>query len=239
MKMHVSVVLVGIQGGINLGLIARAALNFGIEELRLVGPRMGEEEWERARIHSSHGWEKLEKAKIYGGLEEALKDVDLAIATSAKRRMEGPNILRRAIGIQDLERILGEREIPRIALVFGREDSGLTNREIDRCHLLLSLEASEGYRTLNLASAAAILFHALYNYRQRGEESKVFDREKCERAIAHFRELAGLTIMSEGKAKKAVKAFSNILNRAVPDEREASLILGVLRKAALLIGRHK
>ena len=237
--MFVSAILVGVRGGVNLGMIARSALNFNIDDLRLVQPGLGDSEWKTAEIYSSHGKKKIEEAEIFDTLEDALKDIDLAIATSAKSRMMGSNILRRAIRIQDLERMLEEKDVTRTALVFGREDSGLTNREIDRCHLLLTIEASGSYRTLNIASAAAILFHSLYLIRRGEKKHRIPGKGNRERAVAYFEALARLTILNEGRVERAVRAFSHILNRALPDDKETSLILGVLRKSALLLGRHK
>ena len=230
--MRVIVVFVEPEKPINLGIIARLCRNFEVNELRIVNPEISNEDWKIAEIFASKAKDVLDRARIYDSLEEALKDVNLSIATSAIRRIRGGNIMRRAINVSELEEIISETDPGVLAVVLGRESSGLTNEEISKCDLLLSIDASEGYRTLNVACAAAIILHAIFTKRRKRLARKLADVKIRERIIKSFEEIVRVAIKDPKKAEKAIRAFSNVVNRGRPDHREATLILGILRMAA-------
>ena len=229
--MKIVAVLVEPQRPINMGLIARLCENFKIDELRIVNPRFSTEDWKIAEIFASRAKDRVRYAKKYIALEEALRDASYSIATSSIYRTEGGNIGRRAVSLEEIKKIISETDQKTIAVVFGRESSGLRRDEIDKCDVLLSIDASERYRTLNLACAAAIIFHSIYSSKKRRKTRIPAEREIINKIIDYFGEMAEEVTKNSKKAIKAKKAFLNILNRAVPDHREATLIVGVLRSS--------
>lgn len=232
--MKATVVLVGIEKPVNLGLIARLAENFEAE-LRLVDVGLEEEDWRMAEVFAAHSRGRVRGSRVYDALEEAIADADLAVATSSKGSYGGSNILRRAVDLKGLEEILRGRGVSRVAVVFGRESRGLSNEEIGGCDLLLRIGASRGYGTLNVACSAAILLHRLYALKGCGERGHAAGKLLRGRVVRQFERLADLVVTHPDKAGMAVRAFSNLTNRGLPDEREATLVLGVLRRGSLFL----
>ena len=180
------VVLVEPAGPLNVGSVARLCANFAIAQLRLVAPRcnpLGEE----ARRMAVHGQAQLDQAATYPDLASAIADCRRVVATSGRLEreelpLEGPGS---ALGwlIEPEEGpglaigpggspspgespSLGDGPNPAaaqapVALVFGREDRGLSNDELLQAGKILRLESSADYASLNLSHAVAICLHEL------------------------------------------------------------------------------
>jgi tRNA/rRNA methyltransferase len=159
-----AVVLVEPAGALNVGAVARVCANFAVADLRLVAPRcdhLGEE----ARRMAVHGVAVLEQARLFPSLSKALADCRRVVATSGRRCGEPLPLL----GLDDALHWLaqpsapagagGSSAVPRRALVFGREDRGLSNGELLQAGRLLSLDTAGAYGSLNLAQAAAVVLH--------------------------------------------------------------------------------
>ena len=224
---------------INVGLVARLCENFEVDELRAVNPKVSREDWMIAEVFASRAKKRIREIKQYNSLEECLQDVDFSVATSAVYRKKGGNILRRAITPMELANVISKSKFKSIGLVFGRESSGLTNKEIEKCDALLTIESSERYRALNLACAVAIVFYEIYAVRKAKKVRIAVDKEMRGRIIEYFGEIARRVTKEENKAVKVKRAFSNVLNRGTPDRREASLIIGVMRRALKEISKEK
>lgn len=230
--MKVVVVLVEPEKAGNLGLVGRLCENFEVDELRLVNPKIPENELWVADMFASRAADRVRGAEVFESLREALEDVDYSVATSAIYRNRGPNIARRAINLDELGRIISRGEIGTLALIFGRESSGLTREEIEMSDLLLTIETSEHYRTLNLACSVAIVLYEVYKALKAKSVRKLARREIRNRMISYFKEVTVALLKDDSRIERAVKAFSNVINRGTPDHREATLIIGVLRLAA-------
>jgi tRNA/rRNA methyltransferase len=159
-------VLVEPAGSLNVGSVARLCANFGIRELRLVAPRcdhLGAE----ARQMAVHGVAHLEQALIYPDLAAALADCSRVVAATG--RLEGPPLPLRSPA-DALGWLLGQQDLRgAMALVFGREDRGLSNDELLQAGCLLHIPAAAVYPSLNLSHAVAVALHHLWILRQ-GED---------------------------------------------------------------------
>lgn len=152
---RIRIVLIGTSHPGNIGGTARAMHNMGLSDLALVSPRcrpLTSETVSRASgaDHIVHG------ARETGSLEEAVDDCTLVVGASARSRtLPWPMITPRELA----ERL--PRELAavgsRIALVFGREDSGLSNAELQRCHAHVNIPANPDFSSLNLATAVQVL----------------------------------------------------------------------------------
>ena len=150
--------LVGTEGEINLGFIARLVKNFDADELVLVKPRVaiGEE----ALRFAAHAKDVLlEKTRIVDTLEEALADIGISACTSA-RVGQKTDVLRHPLTPWEFAEKAAEYES--VAVVFGRESTGLTRDEILKCDVLVSIPASREYPVLNLSHAVAIVLYELF-----------------------------------------------------------------------------
>jgi tRNA/rRNA methyltransferase len=163
-------VLVEPAGARNVGSVARLCANFGIGQLRLVAPRCDPRGAE-ARQMAVHGAVHLEQAVIYPDLAAALADCSRVVAATG--RLEGPPLPLRPPG-EALTWLLGqpERSLPvqeadrGAALVFGREDRGLSNDELLQAGCLLHIPAAAVYPSLNLSHAVAVVLHQFWSLRQ-------------------------------------------------------------------------
>ncbi len=155
------IILVEPQLGENIGAAARAMLNTGLTELRLVRPRDG---WPNRRaVASASGAETvLSSARIYGDTAEAVGDLARVYATTARpRELIKPVVTARQVALE-LRAAAGRGE--RTGILFGPERAGLTNEDLTLADTLVTVPLNPGFSSLNLAQAVLILayewFHA-------------------------------------------------------------------------------
>lgn len=155
--MEVSFILVEPAVPENVGAAARAIKTMGFGDLRLVNPCNHLDMKARMLAHASN--DILENAKVYQSFEEAIKDVDFVFATSAKQRWVKLDI----IPCNELNDFIEKKgdTINSIAIVFGREESGLTNEEIALCHRVSNIPLKTQYPSLNLAQSVMIYAYTL------------------------------------------------------------------------------
>jgi tRNA/rRNA methyltransferase len=156
-----TIILVGAQLGENIGTVARAMLNFGLTDLRLVHPRAG---WQLDRaIKASAGADALiENRREFDDLDGAIADLDFVVATSARLRdMVKPVMTpaRVAVEIQNKARIAAKTGI-----VFGCERTGLDNEDISRADVLCQVPINPDFSSLNLAQAVLLLSYEWYQH---------------------------------------------------------------------------
>jgi tRNA/rRNA methyltransferase len=221
------VVLVEPEKEGNMGAIARSMKNFGLTDLHVVSPKtpIGDE----AYRYATHGKEILERAHIVENLSDALRGVDHVVATTAVVGRSTRNLLRIAIDPAQLASRLAETT-GLVALLFGRESSGLSNTELEQCDIIVSIPASEGYNVLNVATAASIIFYELFKFRSVPPSSLEPSRQSVERLASIFARLADYADLPAHRKRLADRAFRNVLAKSVISRREVSLIMGVLRR---------
>ena len=138
----------------NIGAAARAMKTMGLSDLCLVRPALFPDAEASAR--ASGAADLLEHASVCGSLDEALADAQLVVGTSARqRRIPWPCVTARQLATQCVD------ETGTVAVLFGRESSGLTNDELERCHLHVSIPTNEDYGVLNVAAAIQIVCYEL------------------------------------------------------------------------------
>ena len=137
----------------NVGAAARAIKTMGISELRLVQP-LCDHLGERARATAHGSVDILENATVFESITAAAADVSLLIGTAAKKR----NIREDRHPVDELPEILRAKSdlISRVGIAFGGEESGLSNRELDQCHLLTTIPMAARYPSLNLGQAVMV-----------------------------------------------------------------------------------
>ncbi len=144
----------------NVGASARAIKTMGFKRLRLVNPCDHLNSEARMLAHASG--EILEEAEVYPGLTEALSDLDLSIATTAKTR-DARVDFHRNTDLPDMIRAKGNT-IKNAGIVFGREESGLSNDEIRMCDLVSTIPLKQAYPSLNLSQAVMIYAYTLADF---------------------------------------------------------------------------
>lgn len=229
-KIRCRLIIVEPVTGLNLGMIARLIKNFSVDELFIVNPKLSHIEWRNAYKFSSHAQDVLDKAHIYKKFEDALKDSELIIATSAIYRLKGGNILRRPITLHELKEIILNRGITQVSIVLGRETTGLTNEEISKCDILLTIETNKDYPTLNITHATAIILYYLYtNVLGKKIIRKAAPPEIKKKILETINFIIDNVIHDERFKRLTYISFKNILNRGMPDYREAGLLLKLFK----------
>ena len=149
---NIRIVLVNTSLSANIGSAARAMKTMGLRQLVLVDPRIFPSS--EATALAAGASDVLANAKVVATLEEAIADCSLAIGASARSRtIPWPLLDARETG--ELARLESERHP--VAIVFGREDRGLTNEELHLCQYHVSIPSDEEYGVLNVASAVQVI----------------------------------------------------------------------------------
>ncbi|MDR0334431.1 MAG: RNA methyltransferase [Methanomassiliicoccaceae archaeon] len=217
----------------NVGAIARSMANFDLDELYLVDPcGIGDEAYRR----SKHGNAVLDNAVTVGTLDEALDGCFLVAGTSGIVTKGEKNYVRIPITAAEFaERMNGYHE--KVAILFGPEDTGLFQDELERCDVLITIPASDSYPILNLSHAATIVFYEL-SENVAAAPTPADDDEK-ERMMSFFDELLECIDYPEQRRLNTSVMFRRLIGRAVPTKWEYQTILGVFGDASKLIGRGR
>ena len=166
------VVMVNTTLPANIGSAARAMHTMGLTRLSVVNPKHPIDETSIA--HAAGGSDILVNAKIVDSLETAIKDCQLVFAASSRSRhlprpvispMQAAKIMLDFIDSQSAIEI-ADKPLPNIAILFGREDRGLTNEELSLADYHIQIDANPNYPVLNVASALQVIASFIFTYVQ-------------------------------------------------------------------------
>ncbi|MCE4602977.1 MAG: RNA methyltransferase [Desulfurococcales archaeon] len=216
-------VLVGTEGAMNLGVAARLARNFEVDELYLVSPKTSVEE---AMEYSARGAEVLARARIVEALEEALKEVSLSVCTTAIARER--DVLRNPVSPEKAAEIAASSQ-GIVALVFGRESVGLTRSEIAQCSLLSTIPANPEYPTLNLATSIAIYLYEIYKIKGKTPQLEPPDERLLSLLEGYTRALVSAIIEDAKRSSDIVVALRRMAAKS-GSRREVEHLLYLLSK---------
>ncbi|WP_423793289.1 TrmJ/YjtD family RNA methyltransferase [Methanocaldococcus indicus] len=226
----ISIILVNPKYPGNVGSIARVMKNFDFYDLRIVGNKEIIES-DEAKMMSMHAKDILENAKFYNSFDDAIKDLDFVIATSGARGGDR-NLKRVPITPKELAKKIYSTK-GNIGIVFGREDDGLRNEEIDKCDLLVSIPTSPKYPIMNLSHAVAVILYELYSYKV---ENKFVDinireasKEDKELLIRKFNEFIDKSKLPEHKKELCKIIFKRLVNRAFITGKEAWTLMSAFK----------
>jgi tRNA/rRNA methyltransferase len=228
------VVLVGPKNEGNIGAVARAMKNFGVGRLLLVDPcPIGDEAFKRAM----HGADVLARAKTVESLDEALRGVDVIAGTTGIATRSEKKFLRIALMPWEFAERAGSID-GTLAVLLGREDFGLSEADLERCDLLVSIPSTSRYPILNVSHAAAIVLYELF---AAGLTSHTRDASGAEKEFLHaaFRELLDATNYPAHKKGRTQIMFRRLMGRATPSKWEFHALMGVFTRATKTIRRQK
>ena len=162
LKNNISIILVEPQLGENIGTTARAMLNFGFENLILVNPR---DDWpnEYAIKAAAGAIKVIEKTRVFKNLEDALSEFNFAFSTTIRPR----DMVKPVNGLEKMaEKSYEKLEMKqKIAFIFGREKSGLTNHQISLTDEIIEIPTNKDFSSLNLAQAVILVVSELNRLR--------------------------------------------------------------------------
>lgn len=226
------VVLVGTQGGLNLGSVARTMGNFGLTQLRLVTPE-ADPDGDDARRMAVSARPLLERAQRFADLATAVADCRYVIGTSRRTGKYRVDPLEPAAAAELLLPQLGRGTA---ALVFGREDHGLMTEELDLCQRVLEIPTDETVPSMNLAQAATVCLYECFKLaRAQGEKLPVGRELACgeelEAMFRHMRQtLLDIEFLDPQNPDHILRAFRSFLGRASLDPREVRILQGLLSR---------
>lgn len=232
----VRIVLVAPSHPGNIGASARAMKTMGFSRLYLVTPEIYPNAEATAR--SSGADDVLERAVVCQSLDEALRDVTLVLGTSARERnLEWPTIPPR----QAAERVMQEKG-GEIAILFGRERSGLSNTELERCHYRVHIPSNPEYSSLNLAAAVQLLCYELSLLNEKQHNSEVSEKREREAAFAEQIEverffthletaLIEFEYLDPENPRLLMRRLKRLFNRTRLMQTEVNILRGILTAA--------
>ncbi|HUL50733.1 MAG TPA: RNA methyltransferase [Gemmatimonadales bacterium] len=220
------------QDLVNIAHVVRAMKNFGLDELRLVSPR----EYDTFRIggiaHQTH--DILARVRVFDTLEAAIGDCVHVLGFTARGRSAKRNVQRPREAAREA---LGLADSGPVALLFGREDKGLTNEALDRCHRVVTIPSRPEYPSLNLAHAVVVMLYELSLARDApaGDHAIEFKPPRRKAGPAQARDLErlfediarGLTAIDFFKTRDAehvLRSLREIIHRTPIDAREVKLL---------------
>ena len=237
---QISVVLVEPSHPGNIGSSARALDNFGVTDFRLVNPC--ETDCPESRMLAKNARYLLDEAHSYPNLQDAVKDCHLVIGTSARRRDK----IHTATSLELLPRILGQFSSDcSVAFVFGREKSGLTNREMSICNEWIYIPTFGRSNSFNLAQAVVVVLYEiskLYSVADLFDDREVApaNADQLEGMKRHFFQvLDRVHFIRYGSRDSIWHSFSCLIGRAKPDERDVRMIRGFFSQIETKIERKE
>ena len=227
------IVLVAPLYAANIGSTCRAMANCGLTHLSLVAPQCVDG-WPEAERLACHADNILNAAQRFDSLPDALADVSLAVGTTARGGLYRQHVQQPRGFMPKLLEQAGRGA--RVALVFGREDSGLSNEEVLCCNHLLQIPTHPGYSSLNLAQAVLLCCHELFlatdSYEPAQEKSGFAPIRLREQCLSMWRDMLLLTgFMPPEKADHMMQAFQRIFSRGAETCDDVNILMGVARQA--------
>lgn len=229
---NIRIVLVNTTHPGNIGGVARAMKNMGLGDLYLVSPRSFPDD--QAVWRAASAADILDSATVVDTLEEAIGDCQFVVGTSAReRRIPWPLLDAR----QCAQRIGQASADEQVAILFGREDRGLTNEELQTCNLHLNIPTAEAYSSLNLAMAVQIV---AYELRMVGAsdlpatetdewDAPIASREDMERFYRHLEEtLIDIGFLDPAAPRQLMSRLRRLYSRVRLDEMELNILRGIL-----------
>ncbi len=247
MAVNVRIVLVNTTHPGNIGGVARAMKNMGFAELHLVAPKKFPHVSADAR--ASGATDLLEQVVVHETLEEAIADCQLVVGTSAR----GRHIPWPVVDPRELAAVVGPMaKEKKVAIVFGREDRGLTNDELHLCHYHVHIPSNPDFSSLNLAAAVQVITYELRMASLYAQENKAHrpqwgtnwdielaDNGDLERLFAHMEEvLIDIEFLDPENPRQLMPRLRRLYLRALPDKVEVNVLRGILTATQKQI-KHK
>jgi len=225
---------------VNIASVIRIMKNFALRDLRLVAPA----EYDAFRVEgiAHKTGDVLKRVVVFDALDQALADCHHVVGFTARQRSAKRNAQRPREAAGE---VLAVSEATLVALVFGPEDRGLTNDELDRCHRIVTIPTSADYASLNLAQAVAVMAYELFLARgtpplkppRRAAEPAT--QEQLERLFADAHQaLEAIDFFKTRNPEPIMRTVREVLHRTPLDAREVELARAMCIEAAKRVRRE-
>ena len=228
MLQNIRIVMVRPRGSGNIGSVARAMKNTGVNDLAIVGEARTQSFW--AKAMAVHGRDILTDAKCYSTIREAIGDCTLVVGTTCRSGL----YRRHSQSAREIApAMVAAAHNGKIALLFGPEDHGLSNKDLEHCQLLLTIPTHPDYQSLNVAQAAVICLYECYvaSLAPAHDEIHRAEAENIERLFDIMRNsLLKIGFLDPENPEHMLLAFRRIFGRAGLEEKDVRILTGVLRQ---------
>jgi TrmH family RNA methyltransferase len=217
----------------NIGAAARAMKTMGLTQLVLVDPKRFPDAEATARASGAD--DVLANARLETAIDSALTSCRLVIGASARIRSIPCPVIDPG---ECASKLYAESLQGDVAVLFGCEQSGLSNAEIDRCHFLVQIPTNPDYGSLNLAAAVQIICYEImvahlgHEGSGKDNEHAMVPAEEMERFYAHLEyALVELDFLDPHNPRHLMRRLRRLFNRARPDTNEMNILRGILSAA--------
>ncbi len=238
---NIRIVLVEPQGPINVGSICRAMMNFGATELCLVTPCDDYLSLDARRM-ALKAEAILRGATVHQTLDAALADCHFAFGTTRRFGKYRDDFLTPE---ESAAQAVSQPARTRVAFVFGREDHGLTTSELDLCHALVTIPTDNGYPSMNLSHAVALMLYELRKAYLSKQAISPNNRVPAhagdiENMFQHMRQtLLAAEYLDPQNPDHILRAFRRLFGRSGLDDREVRILQGLWSRIDWLDGERR
>ena len=239
---NLKVILVEPNGPLNVGSVARLCSNFEVDELRIVSPKCDIFSLEAKKM-ALKGQKYLDQCMIFDNLENAIFDCDLVIASCGRIDVSKDSIYESSEDI--VSWILSFEYINNLAIIFGREDRGLTNDELLLANKTFNIPTSQNNPSLNLSHAVSIVLYELNKSSKIkfNEEFEVFKLASSKQIYDSFVEieemLLGVGYLLKHTSRAKISKFKNFLLRANTSMHEINVLRGIVHQIKWFLKNSK
>ena len=241
-RLNLNVVLVEPNGPINVGSIARLCSNFEVNELRIVSPKCDVFSLEAKKM-ALKGQTYIDNCKIFNSIEQAIYDCNLVLAScgridlSNEIECEPPEAISKWIA--------SFKEINNLGILFGREDRGLSNKELLFANKIFNIQTSQNYPSLNLSHSVSIILYELNKYSTNNlkKDAQVFNLASSKEIFESFIEVEKMLIrigyLLEHTSDSKISKFKKFIKKAKTSSHEINILRGIIHQINWFLNNSK
>ncbi len=239
---NLKIILVEPNGPINVGSVARLCSNFEVEELRIVSPKCDIFSLEAKKM-ALKGQQFIDHCKIFDSLENAIFDCDLVVASCGRLEVKKERFFESCENIFDW--ITSFKKITNLAIIFGREDRGLTNNELLLANKTFNIPTSKIYPSLNLSHAVSIVLYELNksSMKNLNKEKKVLNLASSKQIHDSFEEIEEMLLdigyLLKHTSSVKISKFKNYIFRANTSLHELNVLRGIVHQMNWFLNNSK
>ena len=233
---NIKIVLVGTTHPGNIGATARAMKTMGLYKLALVQPKIYPDAEATARASGAD--DILADASVHDNFYESIADCHFVFGTSTRERSIPWPLYNPEQAAEKTLELLSTGST--IALVFGRESSGLANEELELCNAMIQIQTNPGFSSLNIASAVQIISYEIYKGLSTADEEgengaddiELVSNEQLQQLYIHLEQcLVDIDYLDPEKPRRLMRRLKRMINRSGLDSNEYNIVRGILSAA--------
>ena len=239
---NLKIILVEPSGPLNVGSVARLCSNFEVDELRIVSPKCDIFSLEAKKM-ALKGQKILDNCKIFYNLENAIFDCDLVLASCGRIDVSKDSFFESSEDIFNWTKSF--QKINNLAIIFGRENSGLTNDELLLANKTFNIPTSINNPSLNLSHAVSIALYELNKYSERNsnKELEVFNLASSKQIHDSFLEIEELLLevgyLLKHTSRAKIGKFKNFILRANTSMQDINVLRGIVHQIKWFLNNTK